>query len=129
MRTTIEKTKTKRKKTEKRTVSSEMGSALIEALTEAVAFSRGEKTGATVKTVTVRRATAQPAPRYGARDIARIRKGMRMSQPLFAEALNVRPAAVKAWEQGQNEPGGAALRLLEIAEAHPEVILERVGSR
>ncbi|MGH7486930.1 MAG: helix-turn-helix domain-containing protein, partial [bacterium] len=98
------------------------------ALTEAVAFGAGTKTGATVKTISVRRCTAAPAPKYHAKAIANLRKQLHMSQPLFADVLNVSPAAVKAWEQGQNEPGGAALRLLQIVEAHPEVILEQVRS-
>ena len=81
-----------------------------------------------MKTVSVRRATAAPAPKYEPKKIADLRKQLRMSQPLFADALNVSAASVKAWEQGQNEPGGAALRLLQIAETHPEVILEQVRS-
>ncbi len=120
--------KTPTKEKNKKRVSTAVGAALIEALTEAVAFQAGTKTGATVKTISVRRCTAAPAPRYDAKEIAKLRKQLHMSQPLFADVLNVSPAAVKAWEQGQNEPGGAALRLLQIAEAHPEVILEQVRS-
>jgi putative transcriptional regulator len=112
----------------KKIKSTPMGAALIEALTEAIAFKRGTKTGATLKTVSVRRATAKPAPAYRAKDIAKLRKQLRMSQPLFADVLNVSSAAVKAWEQGQNEPGGATLRLLQIAEAHPDILLEQVRS-
>lgn len=120
--------KTPTKENNKKGMSTPVGAALIEALTEAVAFQAGAKTGATVKTISVRRCTAAPAPRYDAKEIAKLRKQLHMSQPLFADVLNVSPAAVKAWEQGQNEPGGAALRLLQIAEAHPEVILEQVRS-
>ena len=120
--------KTPTKENNKKGMSTPVGAALIEALTEAVAFQAGTKTGATVKTISVRRCTAAPAPRYDAKEIAKLRKQLHMSQPLFADVLNVSPAAVKAWEQGQNEPGGAALRLLQIAEAHPEVILEQVRS-
>jgi putative transcriptional regulator len=106
-----------------------IGALAIEALTEAVAFMGGAKTGATIRKVTARRATAEPAREFEAQQIAKLRKQLRLSQPVFAEALNVSPASVRAWEQGMNTPGGAALRLLEIAEAHPEVILERVGAR
>ena len=34
-----------------------------------------------------------------------------------------------AWEQGKREPDGPTLRLLEVAEQHPEVLLERVRPR
>lgn len=106
-----------------------MGVAIIEALNEATAFRAGQDTGATVRTVTARRATATPAPRYRAGQIARLRKLMKLSQPVFADALNVSSASVKSWEQGVNEPSGAALRLLQIAERHPEVILEGITGR
>ena len=108
---------------------SAMGSAIIEALGEAIAFRDGKKTGATVQTVTARRAKAAPAPKYRGPQIARLRKLMKLSQPVFADALNVSSASVKSWEQGINEPSGAALRLLQIAERHPEVILERITTR
>jgi putative transcriptional regulator len=108
---------------------SSMGSAIIEALGEAIAFRDGKKTGATVRTVTARRAKVAPAPKYRGAQIARVRKLMKLSQPVFADALNVSSASVKSWEQGVNEPSGAALRLLQIAERHPEVILERITIR
>ena len=69
------------------------------------------------------------APKYRGGQIARLRKLMNLSQPVFADALNVSSASVKSWEQGVNEPSGAALRLLQIAEHHPEVILERITTR
>jgi DNA-binding transcriptional regulator YiaG len=37
-----------------------------------------------------------------------------MSQPQFAALLNVKPPTIRAWEQGQKAPSGAASRLLEI---------------
>lgn len=123
--TTTSKAKGKKGKTGARS----LGSLAIEALQEAVSFKRGAKTGATVRKVTARRACAEPAPEFEADQIAALRKQLGLSQPVFAEALNVSAAAVKAWEQGMNAPGGAALRLLEIAGSHPEIILERVGSR
>lgn len=105
------------------------GAAIIEALQEAIDFKAGKKTGATARTVTARRAKATPAPKYRGEQIARLRQKMRLSQPVFADALNVSPASVKSWEQGLNEPSGAALRLLQIAERHPEVLLERLTTR
>lgn len=106
-----------------------IGTALIEALGQALEFKSGADTGATVRIVTTRRAKAEPAPRYPSARVARLRKHLKLSQPLFAEALNVSSAAVKAWEQGINEPSGAALRLLQIAESYPEVILEGLSAR
>ena len=52
-----------------------------------------------------------------------MRLGLKQRQ--FADVLNVSDKTVKAWEQGINPPSGPALRLLQIAELHPEVFWER----
>jgi putative transcriptional regulator len=85
--------------------------------------------GACQATLTARVAEASPAPSYTSARIARIRDGLRLSQAVFAMALNVSVETVRAWEQGKREPDGAALRLLQIAEQHPEWIMETVSIR
>ena len=54
---------------------------------------------------------------------------MALSQPVFAAALNVSPETIRAWEQGKRTPDGATLRLLEVAEHHPDVLLASVQLR
>ena len=53
-----------------------------------------------------------------------------ISQPVFASLLNVKPATVRAWEQGQRTPDGAPARLLEIlsndVESQMSWLLEKV---
>ena len=120
--------KSKAKRSRKRP---SLGEEIIEGLTEALAFERGERTGAVVRRVhvTARKAAARPAPDFTRQRVARLRKRLGVSQPVFAQALNVSPETVKAWEQGKNAPGGPAARLLEIAESHPEVVLASVRAR
>jgi transcriptional regulator with XRE-family HTH domain len=65
---------------------------------------------------------------YRADRVVALREKLHLSQPVFAAALNVSPETIKKWEQGKREPDGAALRLLELAEQHPEWILERLSS-
>lgn len=79
--------------------------------------------------LTARVARVEPAPRYGGRRIARLRARLRLSQPVFARALNVSAETVRSWEREKRRPDGAALRLLQVAERHPEVILENVHRR
>lgn len=43
-----------------------------------------------------------------------IRKQYGLNQRAFAQLLNVSLSAVKAWEQGQREPSGSAVRLLQL---------------
>jgi putative transcriptional regulator len=92
-------------------------------------YAQHQSTGTARATLTARVAEASPAPTYTSARIARIRNGLRLSQPVFAMALNVSAETVRAWEQGKREPDGAALRLLQIAEQHPEWIMETVSIR
>ncbi|HEY9428237.1 MAG TPA: helix-turn-helix domain-containing protein [Gemmatimonadaceae bacterium] len=101
------------------------------AVREAPAFEYGKRPGIRTDraTLTARVAEASPAPTYTSARIARIRDGLRLSQAVFAMALNVSAETVRAWEQGKREPDGAALRLLQIVEQHPEWIMETVSIR
>jgi putative transcriptional regulator len=101
------------------------GSVLIAGVKEAIAFERGEITAR----VRIRsRGTAPPPPNYDAERVRAVRRKMLLSQRDFASVLNVSDRTVKAWEQGVKPPSGPALRLLEIAETHPEVLMETNGS-
>lgn len=66
-----------------------------------------------------RRYVLAPAPRYDAAEVRAIRRRLDLSQEVFAELLNVSRGAVRAWEQGQRSPDGAARRLLEIVARQP----------
>lgn len=107
------------------------GARLVASLTEAVAIERGElATAATTHHVlTVREAAAAPAPAYAADDIRELRRKLKLSQPVFAQVLNVSAETVRAWEQGKKQPSGPAERLLEIAQQHPEWVLGSVEVR
>jgi putative transcriptional regulator len=64
----------------------------------------------------------KPAPAVTAKDVERIRARLKVSQPVFAAMLNVPVVTAVSWEKGRRQPSGAALRLLEIAREHPEVL-------
>lgn len=67
----------------------------------------------------------KPAPVVGPREVKRLRSRLKMSQPVFAAVLNVPIVTAISWEKGRRQPSGAALRLLEIARRHPEVLAAR----
>jgi putative transcriptional regulator len=101
---------------------------IIKGLKQALAFERGKRP-ATVRThVRLNSGTTVvvAARGYRGKEIKRIRSHLKLSQPVFAKLLNVSPETVKAWEQGKRVPDGAAVRLLEVAEDHPEVLLPKL---
>ncbi len=109
-----------------------LGQRLIASAQEAVQIERGAAQPARVTRYTAAGTEVDSPLRYGSGRIKEIRDHMALSQPVFAAALNVSPETVRAWEQGKRKPDGPTLRLLEVAEQHPEVLLAKVrvlGSR
>ena len=53
-----------------------------------------------------------------------IREAQGLTQTAFAAALGVPVKTLQNWEQGRRRPEGAAVTLLRVAAAHPEVLLE-----
>lgn len=107
------------------------GEELLESVRQAIAIQRGELRPARVtkRMMTVKDLRPAPPPRYSERAIRSLRVKMRLSQPVFANLLNVSPETVKSWEQGKNYPAGAAARLLQIAEKHPGLIAQAAEAR
>lgn len=105
---------------------SALGKLIIEGLQQAIAYERGEPVNVRVVTmeVTARKPHLESPPWYAPFLIREIRQKLSVSQAVFARMLGVSASAVGAWEQGRREPEGPVRRLLQIAEAHPEVLLE-----
>lgn len=53
-------------------------------------------------------------PTFTASRIKKIRSKTRMSQPVFAQFLNVGATTVAQWEQGKKSPSGSSARLLDV---------------
>lgn len=97
----------------------EMGQELIQGLHEAIAHIRGSKK---LRTTTVE--IPEPAKPWKKEQIVQLRKQtFGVSQPVFAGILSVTTSTVRAWEQGQKSPSGAARRLLEIAAMAPDILM------
>jgi putative transcriptional regulator len=92
------------------------GDALIESLTEAVAFARGE-TGPPAKATPRTHQVETP-------DIRAIRRRLHMSQDAFAEAFRIPLATLKNWEQGRRVPDAPAAAYLQAIARRPDVIRE-----
>jgi putative transcriptional regulator len=79
--------------------------------------------------MTAKRVSVPPAPEYDAKAVIAIRNKLKLSQTVFAQALNVSAGTVRSWEQGEKPPQGASRRLLEIAAKSPETILGAIVVR
>lgn len=96
---------------------------LIQSAREALAIARGTRMAARI---TEREAIVTKPPVFSAKRIQRARAQLGFSQAVFARALNVSPATVRAWEQGNRVPDGAAVRLLELTNEFPEWLESKV---
>ena len=61
-------------------------------------------------------------------DIAITRQRLGLSQAAFARMLGISPRTIQEWEQGRRSPQGAALSLLRIAQAKPDIVREVLAS-
>jgi putative transcriptional regulator len=63
-----------------------------------------------------------PVKPIAPKQIRAIRKHLGFTQSQFAALLNVPTVTAISWENGTRKPSGAALRLLAVAEHHPEAL-------
>lgn len=90
---------------------------LKQALSDALDYQQGKKT-------TLRVSQLPPPPKaLTPGQIRAIRQSFNVSQAGFARIINVSVNAVESWEQGVRRPREATLKLLAVAEKHPEVLL------
>jgi len=92
---------------------SEVYESLIEGLNEALAFARGEATGAVVHQVAV--------PTV---DVAAIRASTGLSQSAFARSIGVAKGTLLNWEHGRRRPTGPAQVLLAMIARRPSLVGE-----
>lgn len=86
-------------------------------LEDSIAYSRGELS---LRTTTL----PLPPPPASPKRVAALRRRLKMSQSVFAAALNVSPKLVQSWEQGIRRPSRGDLRLIQIIEKQPELLGE-----
>ncbi len=89
----------------------ELFDELVKSVREAGAYLRGEATPA--------RVTFVDEPYHRA-----VRGVLELTQEEFAAAPCISVKTLRNWEQGRRAPSGPAMRLLQIAAKHPEIILE-----
>jgi putative transcriptional regulator len=91
-------------------------------LEDSLAYSRGELSLVTTQ-------PPPPPPRLTPKQVAALRRRLKMSQAYFAAVLNVSAKAVQSWEQGIRRPSDAALRILQVIDRRPDVVCEIAVAR
>lgn len=89
---------------------------LVGGMKETLAHAKGKLTLKTTK-------LPRPARKMSPAAIARLRRTLKASTPVFAAYLNVTPDTVRSWEKNRRQPSGPALRLLQIAEKRPDILI------
>jgi len=89
---------------------SERFDSIRQGLEEAIAWKKGKKTGARVRT-------------YSAMDVAKIRKKTKLSQREFSTSFSIPLSTLRQWEQGQRVPRGPAQALLKIIDRNAAAAL------
>ena len=88
---------------------------LIQSLTEAVAYARGDKAGARTHII------ERP-------DVRAIRRKLHMSQQEFAAAFHIPLATLKNWEQGRRAPDAPAIAYLQVIARQPQIIQDALAA-
>lgn len=55
-----------------------------------------------------------PTPKFTGEDVRELRDRINVTQSVFAHLINTSTATVRAWENGQKNPGGPSCKLLDI---------------
>lgn len=55
-------------------------------------------------------------------NVREIRKGLKMSQPEFADRFGIELETLRQWEQGKRRPNGAARTLLIVISRIPQAV-------
>ena len=83
-------------------------------LEEAIAYSRGKKTGAVIHRIAV--------PEHI--DVKAIRRKLDMTADVFSKTFGFPPDNVRSWECGRREPSKSARILLTLIARNPTLVLK-----
>jgi putative transcriptional regulator len=62
-------------------------------------------------------------------EVKKIRDHYGLSQDKFAILMGISTATLRNWEQGRRKPEGPARILLQVAEKHPDALLDLASNR
>jgi putative transcriptional regulator len=89
-----------------------VGSEIVEALQNAVAYAKGDQSKGRPRQILV----LPPV------DVKQVRRKLGLSQSAFAETFGINAATLRNWEQGRRQPEGPARVLLTIIDREPAAV-------
>ena len=78
--------------------------------------------GAGKRTLRTHVVKIMPVPKISARELAKLRKDMKLSRGLFAGYLRTNVRTLENWEQGRAKPNAQAALLIRLVQRFPDTI-------
>ena len=103
---------------------SEQFESMKKGLTQALEYTRGDKTRGRSKVVEARNLQIKPLKEYSKEELKDIRLKNNLTLKTFADCLGVSQKTVESWERGENKPSGASIRLFQLLEQDARILEE-----
>lgn len=93
---------------------------LFDDLLEGLKALASERSGKlTLRTTTLE---VKPAPQVSARELLKVRRGLKLSRGLFAGYLRTNVRTLENWEQGRAKPNAQAALLFRMVQRFPDTM-------
>lgn len=66
----------------------------------------------------------EPVRKLSPQELKNLRIKCKMSQAMFASALGSTKSTIEKWEMGLREPSGSTLRLLNLIDKNPNILID-----
>lgn len=89
---------------------------LVEGFTELREAREGKRT---LRTYVV---SSRAVPELKPEDLVKLREGLELSRPVFADYLRTNPRTLENWEQGRAKPNAQAALLIQLVKRYPDTV-------
>ena len=89
---------------------------LVEGFTELREAREGKRT---LRTYVV---SSRAVPELKPEELVKLREGLELSRPVFADYLRTNPRTLENWEQGRAKPNAQAALLIQLVKRYPDTV-------
>ncbi|NUS61478.1 MAG: hypothetical protein HOQ01_11070 [Lysobacter sp.] len=65
---------------------------------------------------------SRPVPDVKPAELIKLREGLELSRPVFADYLRTNPRTLENWEQGRAKPNAQAALLIRLVQRYPDTV-------